>query len=864
MIASEQLKHATKDNPCPHCGKTDWCYSLGELTVCKRGFDPATGWIRTSKTDKEGHYFYAIERPDSSFTRNGYSSRPSSPPKPPTIELARLPEQPKPLQSVTKGNQVITVYPYAPRQEVRRSEQFEEGQRVKKVVIPYHQQDSEMKSGKGDLPWNAYRINEAILHGKGKWVLAVEGEKCVEVARQNQIVAITWQGGSWTDEDIQIELLQLKRSGVKGLLYSPDHDEAGAKKAEKVIKAAQQIDFPIATVDPVDLLPEIPEKGDIADWIEQVELTPDERAKQLLRVSKLNCPQQSNIQLPLRAKDNKAIKIAMERDRASQIIGDQLRFNERSKEIEIFSEELGIQGQRFELDYLDVDLAEYFGLGIEASKTVTEGIVRRIAENNAYDPVKDYLEQCAQQYSDTSILDNLAEVLFGATEPIAQTMFKKTLIAGVARTYNPGCKCDTATVLYSPKQGIGKSTTWKTLFGEENYCEDVGDISNKDEVTKMRRGWGCELSEIARITRKKDADKVKQFLSTSIDWMRDPYGRSLQKNKRRGIIVGTTNSDDFLQDRTGNRRFEVIEVQKSVDIKWLEEHRDKIWAAAVHLYKKGETWWLTQEEEGQSREINQGFMDALPFEDEILELVSDQNKVATTRIIDNLTRVHGIKADTSRDRKDLELTIKKVLEQNGWKKPRSGRVTVDGKQQRGYERLDSLQDNSEDKRREPSRGVVYAETTISKESQSSLDGQTVKTDISQENKTPDAQPSPEPIREQIKNYLREGLMSSKRVSEKDLLSHFPDHPDEVEALIKQIENLGRIYRKAGYIYSLSLQKFKPGDTVVVTEGDRKGIWGTVRQHNGFNKDGIHSYIVDLKRGEFPEALICCQTQLRKA
>jgi hypothetical protein len=795
---------------------------------------------------------------------NGHSPRPSSPPQPPTIELARLPQQPKIPQPVTKGDQRITIYPYSPEHQIKRVETFEGGQRTGKQIYQYHLEDDKMVPGKGDLPWNAYRIDEAIRYGKGKGVLGVEGEKCVEVARENQIVAITWQGSNWTVDQLTADLLKLKIAGVSFFAHKRDHDDAGTKKAEKIVEAGKRADFPIYLIDPVELWSEMPDKGDIVDWIEGVELTPDERVKQLQKTAKLQTPQQPEPQPPPRAKDNKAIKIEMERDRARRIIGNQLRFNERSKELELFIEELGIKGERFELDFLENNLSKHFGITIDTKDKTVEGIVRGIAEENGYDPVRDYLEQCAQQHSDTSILDNLAEILLGATEPIAQAMLKKTLIAGVARTYQPGCKCDTATVLYSPKQGIGKSTTWKTLFGEEHYCEDVGDISNKDEVTKMRRGWGCELSEIARITRKKDADKVKQFLSTSIDWMRDPYGRSLQKNKRRGIIVGTTNSDDFLQDRTGNRRFEVIEVQKPVDIKWLEEHRDQIWAAAVHLYRKGEIWWLTREEEGQSRDINQGFMDALPFEDEILEIVSGKDKAATQQIVDSLVQRHGIKADTSRDRKDLELTIKKVLQQNGWIKPKSGRVTIDGKQYRGYERLDSLQDNSKDKRQEPSRGAVYAETTISKESQSSLDGQTVKTDISQDNKNPDTQPSPEQIAKQIKDYLREGLISSKRVSEKELFSRFPDHPDEVEALIKQIEGLGRIYRKAGYIYSLSVQKFKSGDTVVVTEGDRKGIWGTVRQHNGFNEDGIHSYIVELKRGEFPEPLICYQTQLRKA
>ncbi len=52
-------KEFTKSNPCPHCGKTDWCYSLGELSVCNRDRDPAPGWRRTKKFDSNGKPYYA-------------------------------------------------------------------------------------------------------------------------------------------------------------------------------------------------------------------------------------------------------------------------------------------------------------------------------------------------------------------------------------------------------------------------------------------------------------------------------------------------------------------------------------------------------------------------------------------------------------------------------------------------------------------------------------------------------------------------------------------------------------------------------------------------------------------------------------
>ncbi|MFB8798346.1 MAG: DUF5906 domain-containing protein [Microcoleus sp.] len=53
------LVRVTKDNPCLHCGKSDWCYSIGNLSVCNRDKPPATGWEITSKSDADGHIFYA-------------------------------------------------------------------------------------------------------------------------------------------------------------------------------------------------------------------------------------------------------------------------------------------------------------------------------------------------------------------------------------------------------------------------------------------------------------------------------------------------------------------------------------------------------------------------------------------------------------------------------------------------------------------------------------------------------------------------------------------------------------------------------------------------------------------------------------
>jgi len=57
--SNSSLVTVSKESPCPHCGKPDWCYSIGELSVCNRDQPPATGWEATSKADQGGHFFYA-------------------------------------------------------------------------------------------------------------------------------------------------------------------------------------------------------------------------------------------------------------------------------------------------------------------------------------------------------------------------------------------------------------------------------------------------------------------------------------------------------------------------------------------------------------------------------------------------------------------------------------------------------------------------------------------------------------------------------------------------------------------------------------------------------------------------------------
>ena len=62
---------------------------------------------------------------------------------------------------------------------------------------------------------------------------------------------------------------------------------------------------------------------------------------------------------------------------------------------------------------------------------------------------------------------------------------------------------------------------------------------------------------------------------------------------RQCVMIGTTNDTDYLRDATGNRRFWPIKCE-FVDLEWLKENREQIWAEAAYRESCGEDHWLQE------------------------------------------------------------------------------------------------------------------------------------------------------------------------------------------------------------------------------------------------------------------------------
>lgn len=215
------------------------------------------------------------------------------------------------------------------------------------------------------------------------------------------------------------------------------------------------------------------------------------------------------------------------------------------------------------------------------------------AARNRFHPVRAYLDGLA--WDGVARLDEWLRPAFGvAMNPYTRAVSAKILIAAVRRVRQPGVKFDHAPVAQGA-QGKGKSTTWAALFGTDWFSDALpDDLGDKDAAIALRGVWGLEMAELTQLLAT-EAEAVKAFLSRPVDRYRPPYGRQTIEVPRQGILVGTTNAQEWLRDATGNRRWWPFDCT-ACDPGWVRANRDQLWAEAAEREGKGEPHWLDDED----------------------------------------------------------------------------------------------------------------------------------------------------------------------------------------------------------------------------------------------------------------------------
>ena len=187
-------------------------------------------------------------------------------------------------------------------------------------------------------------------------------------------------------------------------------------------------------------------------------------------------------------------------------------------------------------------------------------------------------------------------------------------------------------------QGIGKTSFFRKLAVKEEFFYEGKslDFRDKDTIRRASSTWICELGEVES-TLRSDIEKLKAFVTDPIDMYRLPYGRADVRLARRTSLCATGNSDEFLIDPTGNRRFWSVPVER-VDLDLLSKLDSlQLWAQVDEKTRHNRQGFrLTREEQADLAARNNRFEKPLKAESEIRDILAmaenDTDRFETKRI----------------------------------------------------------------------------------------------------------------------------------------------------------------------------------------------------------------------------------------
>ena len=218
-----------------------------------------------------------------------------------------------------------------------------------------------------------------------------------------------------------------------------------------------------------------------------------------------------------------------------------------------------------------------------------------------FHPIREYLN--GLQWDGRDRLTELAGYIqdthtdFG-NESVFHTAFRRWGVGAVAKILGgrDGIHAQNFVLVLAGKQGLGKSTfaRWLTSgVGENEYfAEEPIDPANEQHQRLLTTKWIWESGEFGTVTRNKDREALKQFITKIESTFKVPYHRYPITKPVISSFIGTINNEDgFLNDPTGNRRFFPLELE-SIDHGYTSMDVSQLWAQLVAMYRNGESWRL--------------------------------------------------------------------------------------------------------------------------------------------------------------------------------------------------------------------------------------------------------------------------------
>jgi putative DNA primase/helicase len=519
----------------------------------------------------------------------------------------------------------------------------------KKVVVPcVYAEHPDTK--KRDWRWIHFRdprplyLPAALRDGFP--VLVVEGEKCADAAHAmlgEQYDVVSWPGGTksaykadwtplsgrnviiWPDADAQ----PFKKNHARAGETMPEADQPGVKCANKIADILIElgarvhlVDIPAPGVKPdgwdvADLIAEGVSREIVTEWLTRLRSPASVKAEPNAELPAWVTETPEGTFTPSAACASSitwdalyAMLIKTERNTVKgcrenvfmcmrydpKLVGlvalDQFSQLQVKRRAAPWSSEIGEWTEADDF-HLGLYLAKKYYL-VLASIGEIEKAVAQAAREHAFDPVKEYMTKCADQWDKEARVEKAFPTYWGAMDSEYVRLIARMFFVGlVQRAFRPGVKHDYAPV-FEGGQGEGKSTALAVLGGEW-FADTPFRMGEKDGYLSIQGVLIYEIAELEQFNRS-EVTAVKAFMSSSNDRYREPYGRRMKKVPRRTCFGATTNEDKYFKDPTGNRRFWPIKCGR-IDLDALKRDRDQLMGEAVHLMRAGALWYPTRDQQ---------------------------------------------------------------------------------------------------------------------------------------------------------------------------------------------------------------------------------------------------------------------------
>lgn len=180
--------------------------------------------------------------------------------------------------------------------------------------------------------------------------------------------------------------------------------------------------------------------------------------------------------------------------------------------------------------------------------------------------------------------------------PYSEAVSRYIWTAHAGRVLVPGIQADMAPA-YIGLQGARKTSAIKAMVPNPDHYTEINLAARDTDLSRKLRGKLIGELEELRGLNTRDSEEIKAWISrTHEEWV-PKFKEFGTKFARRLLFHGSANTQGFLADATGERRWLpfVVATHGAIDPEGVARDRDQLWAEGAAMFKQSGVHWQDAE-----------------------------------------------------------------------------------------------------------------------------------------------------------------------------------------------------------------------------------------------------------------------------